>query len=112
MPRDASRLLADACLVVQRMLGVDAAPRLVAPSAAALITAADGASHVVLAIWIAGVTKAWAPSGRMSPTAPPAPCSWPGAASDPGAWPAAGSYDAVPLVELAAQPTPRGDHGG
>ena len=50
VPRDASRLLADACLVVQRMLGVDAAPRLVAPSAAALITAADGASHVVLAI--------------------------------------------------------------
>lgn len=58
---DASRLIADACLVVQRILAVDAEPALVEPSAAALAAAAKGASHVIL-----GLSDRWREEGLGS----------------------------------------------
>jgi DNA-binding SARP family transcriptional activator len=55
---DASRLIADACLILQRMLKVDAEPLLVEPSAAALAAAAGSAGHVVL-----GLSDRWRDEG-------------------------------------------------
>ncbi|MBA3364738.1 MAG: AfsR/SARP family transcriptional regulator [Actinobacteria bacterium] len=45
--RDASRLLADASMAVQRAVGVDAVPQLVDPDSAALVGAAERATIVV-----------------------------------------------------------------
>jgi Bacterial transcriptional activator domain len=56
--RDASRLLASASLVLQRALGVDTEPVLVAPGAAGLVEAAAGAALVVL-----GLSDRWAQEG-------------------------------------------------
>ena len=58
---DASRLIADACLVVQRMLAVDAEPALVEPSSSALAAAAETASHVIL-----GLSDRWRDEGLGS----------------------------------------------
>jgi DNA-binding SARP family transcriptional activator len=52
--RDASRLLANASLAVQAALGIDAAPLLVDPDGAALISAAKDAGVVVV-----GLTERW-----------------------------------------------------
>jgi DNA-binding SARP family transcriptional activator len=56
--RDASRLLANASLAVQRALGVSAEPLLVDPEPDALVTAAADAGFVVL-----GVTERWRRDG-------------------------------------------------
>jgi DNA-binding SARP family transcriptional activator len=55
---DASRLVADACLVVQRVLRIDAEPVLVDPSPDGLAAAARSASHVVL-----GLSDRWRDEG-------------------------------------------------
>ncbi len=56
--RDASRLLARASLAVQRALGVEAEPMLVAPGADGLLAAADGVGLVVL-----GLPERWRRDG-------------------------------------------------
>jgi nucleotide-binding universal stress UspA family protein len=56
--RDASRLLANASLAVQRALGVSAEPLLVDPEPEALVEAADGATLVVV-----GLTDRWRRAG-------------------------------------------------
>ena len=56
--RDASRLLADASLAVQRMVGVAAEPALVAPTTNGLLEATAGASAVVV-----GLSPRWRPEG-------------------------------------------------
>jgi DNA-binding SARP family transcriptional activator len=56
--RDASRSLANASLAVQRALGVDARPVLVAPSPDALVAAAAEAAYVVV-----GLTERWRHEG-------------------------------------------------
>ena len=56
--RDASRLLANASLAVQRALGVAAAPLLVEPDPIALVAAARGARLVVV-----GLTERWRHEG-------------------------------------------------
>ena len=56
--RDASRLLADASLAVQRLAGVTAEPVLADASAAGLAEAADGASAVVV-----GLSPRWRDEG-------------------------------------------------
>ena len=48
--RDASRLLADASLVVQRALGIAASPLLLAPHGEALLRAVEGAALVVVGL--------------------------------------------------------------
>jgi hypothetical protein len=57
-PRDASRLLADASLAVQRALGVAAEPQLVEPGAHNLVRAAGDAALVVT-----GLTDRWRKDG-------------------------------------------------
>jgi hypothetical protein len=52
--RDASRLLADAALAVQRVVGVPSEPMLAEPSDAALVVAVEPATVVVL-----GVSPRW-----------------------------------------------------
>jgi len=52
--RDASRLLADAALAVQRVVGVPSEPLLAEPSDAALVAAVEPATAVVL-----GVSPRW-----------------------------------------------------
>jgi hypothetical protein len=52
--RDASRLLADAALAVQRIVGVPAEPLLAEPTDAALVAAVEPATVVVL-----GVSPRW-----------------------------------------------------
>ncbi len=52
--RDASRLLADAALAVQRVVGVPSEPLLAEPSDAALVAAVERATVVVL-----GVSPRW-----------------------------------------------------
>ena len=56
--RDASRLLADASISVQRAIGVDAVPQLVEPDPAALVEAAEGATIVVT-----GLSASWRREG-------------------------------------------------
>jgi DNA-binding SARP family transcriptional activator len=56
--RDASRLLANASLALQRGLGVTAEPALVAPGAGGIIGAADDAAVVLL-----GLSERWAQEG-------------------------------------------------
>ena len=56
--RDASRLLADASLAVQRVVGVDSEPVLVEPAEAALVEAVQRASIVVV-----GVAPRWRSEG-------------------------------------------------
>src|SRR4029078_6518317 len=56
--RDASRLLANASLAVQRALGVSAEPGLVPPETNALIEAASGAGVIVV-----GLTERWKRTG-------------------------------------------------
>jgi nucleotide-binding universal stress UspA family protein len=56
--RDASRLLASASLVVQRMLGISATPLLVEDAAEGLARAADEAGIVVV-----GVNDRWRETG-------------------------------------------------
>lgn len=56
--RDASRLLASASLAAQRVLGVDAEPRLVEPEPSALVEAARDAGVVVV-----GLTDRWRRDG-------------------------------------------------
>jgi DNA-binding SARP family transcriptional activator len=56
--RDASRLLANASLAIQRTLGVPAMPLLLEPGSAALLTAADGAGLVVV-----GLSDRWERDG-------------------------------------------------
>lgn len=56
--RDASRLLADASIAVQRLAGVDAEPFLAEPSEDGLLTAVDGAAIVV-----AGISEQWRREG-------------------------------------------------
>ncbi|MBA3245375.1 MAG: AfsR/SARP family transcriptional regulator [Actinobacteria bacterium] len=56
--RDASRLLADASISVQRAIGVDAVPQLVEPDPAALAEAAEGATIVVT-----GLSASWRREG-------------------------------------------------
>jgi DNA-binding SARP family transcriptional activator len=56
--RDASRLLSDASLAVQRALGVAARPLLLEPGAASLLAAADDAGVVVL-----GLSDRWRAEG-------------------------------------------------
>ena len=56
--RDASRLLADASMAVQRAIGVDALPQLVDPEPAALVEAVGSATLVV-----AGLSPSWRRSG-------------------------------------------------
>jgi DNA-binding SARP family transcriptional activator len=56
--RDASRLLADASLAIQRVVGVDAVPRLVEPGVEALVAALDGAALVVV-----GLSPRWRADG-------------------------------------------------
>jgi len=56
--RDASRLLANASLAVQRALGVAAEPLLIEPRADALVAAAGGAGLVVV-----GLTERWRRDG-------------------------------------------------
>jgi DNA-binding SARP family transcriptional activator len=55
---DASRLLANASIAVQRVIGVDAEPLLTDPSAEALVAAAAGARAVVV-----GLTERWRRDG-------------------------------------------------
>ena len=59
--RDASRLLANASIAVQRALGVSAEPMLVSPEPNALVAAADGAALVVV-----GLTERWRRTGLGS----------------------------------------------
>jgi DNA-binding SARP family transcriptional activator len=59
--RDASRLLANASLAVQRALGVSAEPLLVAPEPDAVVAAADGAGVIVV-----GLTERWKRNGLGS----------------------------------------------
>jgi len=59
--RDASRLLANASIAVQRALGVSAEPVLVSPEPDALVEAADGAAVVVV-----GLTERWRRTGLGS----------------------------------------------
>jgi DNA-binding SARP family transcriptional activator len=56
--RDASRLLADASLAVQRVVGVEAEPVLVEPSEHALVAAVEGATVVVM-----GISERWRREG-------------------------------------------------
>ena len=56
--RDASRLLADASISVQRAIGVDAVPQLVDPDPAALVAAAENATIVVT-----GLPESWRRAG-------------------------------------------------
>jgi hypothetical protein len=56
--RDASRILASASLAVQRALGIDAEPVLLAPAAPDVVAAADEASVVVV-----GLPERWRRSG-------------------------------------------------
>ena len=56
--RDASRLLANASLAVQRTVGVAAEPLLVAPEPGALAAAADGMGLVVV-----GLSRRWQAEG-------------------------------------------------
>lgn len=56
--RDASRLLADASISVQRAIGVDAVPQLVAPDPAALVEAVESATIVVT-----GLSASWRREG-------------------------------------------------
>ena len=56
--RDASRLLANASLAVQRALGVSAEPLLVPPEADAVVAAAEGAGVIVV-----GLTERWRRTG-------------------------------------------------
>jgi DNA-binding SARP family transcriptional activator len=56
--RDASRLLADASLAVQRMVGVDTEPVLAEPSEAGLLRAVESA-----AIIVAGISEQWRREG-------------------------------------------------
>ncbi len=56
--RDASRLLADASLAIQRLLGIDAAPRLVEPGVEPLLAELEGAALVV-----AGLSPRWRTEG-------------------------------------------------
>ena len=56
--RDASRLLADAAISVQRAIGVDAVPQLVDPDPAALVEAVEGATVVVT-----GLSASWRRDG-------------------------------------------------
>jgi nucleotide-binding universal stress UspA family protein len=56
--RDASRLLADASLAAQRVVGVDARPVLADPSEDALVAAVDGAGLVVV-----GISARWRREG-------------------------------------------------
>jgi len=56
--RDASRLLADASISVQRAIGVDAVPRLVDPDPAALVEAVESATIVVT-----GLSASWRREG-------------------------------------------------
>ena len=58
---DASRLLADASLALQRVVGVDATPQLVAPGADALLEAVAGAAAVVV-----GLSPRWRADGLGS----------------------------------------------
>jgi hypothetical protein len=55
---DASRLLADASLALQRVVGVDAAPQLVAPGAGPLLDAVAGAAAVLV-----GLSPRWRADG-------------------------------------------------
>jgi len=55
---DSSRLLADASLALQRVVGVDATPRLVAPGVDALLAAVAGAGAV-----LAGLSPRWREDG-------------------------------------------------
>ena len=57
-PRDASRLLADAALAVQRLVDVDAEPVLADPKEDALVDAVTGASMVVV-----GISPRWQREG-------------------------------------------------
>jgi DNA-binding SARP family transcriptional activator len=56
--RDASRLLADASLAIQRLVGIDAVPHLVEPGVEPLLAALDGAALVV-----AGLSPRWRADG-------------------------------------------------
>jgi DNA-binding SARP family transcriptional activator len=56
--RDASRLLADASLAVQRVVGVDAEPLLVDPTAEALVAAIEDATFVAV-----GISPRWRQEG-------------------------------------------------
>ena len=56
--RDASRLLADASLIVQRIAGVVAEPTLVEPGLAGVVRAASGAGAVVV-----GLSERWQAEG-------------------------------------------------
>ena len=56
--RDASRLLADAALAVQRVVGVDAEPQLIEPDPDSLVTAGQTATIVVT-----GLSPAWRRDG-------------------------------------------------
>jgi DNA-binding SARP family transcriptional activator len=56
--RDASRLLADASLAVQRVIGVDAEPLLLEPTAEALLEAIEDATFVVV-----GISPRWRHEG-------------------------------------------------
>ncbi|HUK95482.1 MAG TPA: AfsR/SARP family transcriptional regulator [Gaiellaceae bacterium] len=57
-PRDASRLLADASLAVQRVVGIDAEPVIVEPTEEALLGAVEGAALIV-----AGISPRWQHEG-------------------------------------------------
>jgi hypothetical protein len=71
--RDASRLLADASLIVQRRAGVVAEPLLASPGRQGIVALADGAGLLVV-----GLSERWRESGlgtirtRLA-SAPPAP---------------------------------------
>jgi DNA-binding SARP family transcriptional activator len=56
--RDASRLLADASMAVQRVVGVDTEPLLVDPTAEALVAAVEGATVVAV-----GISPRWRREG-------------------------------------------------
>jgi hypothetical protein len=56
--RDASRLLADASLAVQRVVGVDAEPLLLEPTAEALVEAVEDAAFVAV-----GISPRWRQEG-------------------------------------------------
>ena len=62
--RDASRLLADASISVQRAIGVDAVPQLVDPDPVSLVEAAGGATIVVT-----GLSASWRRDGTPRGTA-------------------------------------------
>jgi hypothetical protein len=57
-PRDASRLLADAALAAQRVVGVDTRPVLAEPTDDALIASVESAALVV-----AGISPRWRSEG-------------------------------------------------